>query len=70
MYMSPVLLSTLIGIVSFIISVSVSAFVSGMRWGQMTYHVTSIDNRLARIEGMFVMVPVGQQQQPNQGTGR
>lgn len=69
--MSAVAISSIVTIGGFFMSVGVSAFISGMRWGEMRAAVTSIDSRLAKIEGMFVMVPVGNlnpsgaQQHPN-----
>lgn len=56
--MSPVAIGSLIGAVTFALSVGTSAFISGMRWGMVTTSMTNMDARLARIEGMFVMVPV------------
>lgn len=56
--MNGVLISVVVTVAGFFVSVGASAFISGMRWGQMTTAVTSIDSRLAKIEGMFVMVPI------------
>lgn len=57
--MSVIVLASIISIGGFFMSVGTSAFISGMRWGEMRAAVNSIDSRLAKIEGMFVMVPVG-----------
>lgn len=60
-----------IGAITFVLSVSVSAFISGSKWGMVTTKLDvmekqqakaattddlhSMDNRLARIEGLFEM---------------
>lgn len=42
-------------IVTFILSIAVSAFIGGVRFGQIQGDVKSINERLARIEGMFTL---------------
>ncbi len=62
----------IIGIVTFVLSVSVSMFVSGTRWGRVETtlfdlqkdrvrqsDVAELNTRLARIEGMFTLTLVG-----------
>lgn len=44
-----------IGIATIFISVGTSIFVAGMRWGRIIEEITSIDRRLAKIEGMFTL---------------
>lgn len=45
----------IIGFVTFVSSVCVSAFVSGMHWGEIKGDVSSIKDRLSKIEGMFTL---------------
>jgi len=66
--MSPVTVETIIGVVTFVGSVSVSMFVSGTRWGRVETtlrdlqtdrvrqnDITGLRDRLSRIEGMFTL---------------
>lgn len=48
-------LNVLIGVVTFILSVSASMFISGMRYGEMRSDMRSMADRLAKIEGMFTL---------------
>jgi len=61
----------IIGVVTFVLSVSVSMFVSGTRWGRVETtmkdlqfdrvrksDVTELSTRIARIEGMFTLTLV------------
>lgn len=61
-------ISLIIGVVTFLISVSVSIFISGTRWGEVRTglndlqkdrvrqsDVTGLRDRLSRIEGMFTL---------------
>jgi hypothetical protein len=52
---SQVIVTLIIGFVTFIGSVSSAAFISGMRWGRVNEEIVTIDKRLARIEGMFTL---------------
>lgn len=65
---SGTIINIIIGIITFVLSVSVSMFVSGTRWGRMETtlkdlqfdrvrksDVTELNTRLARIEGMFTL---------------
>lgn len=45
----------IIGVCTVFISVGTSSFVGGMRWGRINEEITSIDRRLAKIEGMFTL---------------
>lgn len=45
----------LIAVVTFISSVGTSMFVAGSRWGRIEQDVKSINDRLAKIEGMFTL---------------
>lgn len=53
--MSPEVVSVLIGIGTFILTLSTTLFVVGTKWGETKTTLTSISERLARIEGMFEM---------------
>lgn len=48
-------LQTVIAAVSVIASVTVSAFISGTRWGTMQQEMRTMADRLAKIEGMFTL---------------
>ena len=65
---SDVTITVIIGVVTFVLSVSVSMFVSGTRWGRVEStlndlqqdrvrqsDVTGLRDRLSRIEGMFTL---------------
>jgi hypothetical protein len=43
--------------VTFFASMGGAMFIAGMRWGRIGEEISSIDRRLAKIEGMFTMVP-------------
>jgi len=66
--MSGAVINIIIGIVTFLLSVSVSMFVSGTRWGRVEAimndlqhdrvrqsDVIGLRDRLSRIEGMFTL---------------
>jgi len=66
--MNATVINLLIGVVTFVLSVSVSMFVSGTRWGRVETimndlqqdrvrqtDVTGLRDRLSRIEGMFTL---------------
>lgn len=66
--MNATVISLLIGVVTFILSVSVSMFVSGTRWGRVETIMNDLQqdrvrqtdmmglrDRLSRIEGMFTL---------------
>lgn len=48
-------LQTLIAAGSVVASVTVSAFISGTRWGAMQGDLRQMADRLAKIEGMFTL---------------
>jgi hypothetical protein len=52
---SPNALMVLIGIITFITSVSASMFVAGSRWGEVRTDMRVMADRLAKIEGMFTL---------------
>jgi hypothetical protein len=45
-----------IGAATFVLSISASAFISGTRWGRVETDMRSMNDRLAKIEGMFTLV--------------
>lgn len=64
--------NVIIGVVTFVLSVSVSMFVSGTRWGRVETtlrdlqtdrvrqsDITGLRDRLSRIEGMFTLTLKG-----------
>ena len=66
--MSATTLQVLISVITFVLSVSVSMFVSGTRWGRVETtlrdlqtdrvrqgDITGLRDRLSRIEGMFTL---------------
>ena len=42
-------------VLTFVSSVGASMFVAGSRWGRIEQDVKSINDRLAKIEGMFTL---------------
>lgn len=48
-------LQTVIAAGSVVASVTVSAFISGTRWGTMQQEMRGMADRLAKIEGMFTL---------------
>lgn len=48
-------LQVVIASVGVLASVTVSAFVSGTRWGRIETDMRSMSDRLAKIEGMFTL---------------
>ena len=48
-------LQTVIAAGSVVASVTVSAFISGTRWGVMQQEMRQMADRLAKIEGMFTL---------------
>lgn len=61
-------INVIIGVITFVMSVSVSMFISGARWGQVQASlrdleadrvrqsdITGLRDRLSRIEGMFTL---------------
>jgi len=48
-------LQTIIAAGGVVASVTVSAFISGTRWGAIQQDVRSMADRLAKIEGMFTL---------------
>jgi len=55
--MSSTTLSIVIAGVGVIVSICSSMFVAGSRWGRIEGDMRSMTDRLARIEGMFTLVP-------------
>lgn len=53
--MSPLVAEIIVGIATVFISVGASAFISGMHWGELRTDVRTMSDRLAKIEGMFVL---------------
>lgn len=66
--MNATTLNVMIGVITFVLSVSVSMFVSGTRWGRVETtlrdlqqdrvrqnDITGLRDRLSRIEGMFTL---------------
>jgi hypothetical protein len=50
-----VAIEILIGVATFMISTGASMFIAGARWGTMNTEVRAINDRLAKIEGMFTL---------------
>lgn len=50
-----VLTQIIISGVTFFASIGGAMFIAGMRWGKVGEEITSIDRRLAKIEGMFTL---------------
>lgn len=50
-----IVLQTVISAGGVIASISVSAFISGTRWGTMQQEMRTMADRLAKIEGMFTL---------------
>lgn len=50
--MSPIDVEVLIGVVTFIVSVGVSMFVSGTRWGRVEEKVNVIEKKTQNIDNM------------------
>ena len=48
-------LNVIIAVVTFLLSVSASMFISGMRYGEMRADMRTMADRLAKIEGMFTL---------------
>jgi hypothetical protein len=47
--------TVLISVCSFIASVGASAFIAGIGWGKVQGDIKSLNEKVARIEGMFTM---------------
>lgn len=45
----------LVDLSTLVMSAGISAFIAGMRWGAVKTDLTTIDRRLAKIEGMFIL---------------
>jgi hypothetical protein len=52
---TPLVAEVLIGVVTFVVSVSVSAFLAGMRLGQMESDMKGLIKDIAEIRGMFIL---------------
>lgn len=59
-----------LNLATIVISLVGSAFMSGSRWGQVQTDVKVIKDRLARIEGMFVLTLRDEQEHRKQGLDR
>lgn len=70
---SDVTITVIIGVITFVMSVSVSMFISGTRWGRVETtlrdlqqdrvrqgDITGLRDRLSRIEGMFTLTLKGE----------
>lgn len=53
--MNAIGLEILIGVVTFVVSVTVSAFVAGLRFGQLEADVKGLTKDIAEIKGMFIL---------------
>lgn len=53
--MTALQLSAVVSAATFIASVGVSAFIAGLHWGTANARLIQLDNRLAKIEGMFTL---------------
>lgn len=53
--MSAVTAQVIIGACTVVISVGCSMFIAGTRWGTMNGQIRAINERLAKIEGMFTL---------------
>jgi hypothetical protein len=52
---NPEVTEVVIGIVTFVLSVGASMFIAGARWGTMEAGMRTMNERMARIEGMFTL---------------
>jgi hypothetical protein len=41
--------------ITFVASITTSAFIAGSRWGTISQEMRSMNDRLSRIEGMFTL---------------
>lgn len=57
--MSQTALDIIISLSGVIVSVVTAAFLSGMRWGEVRSEMRYMNDRLAKIEGMFTLTPKG-----------
>lgn len=55
--MSVIPTEIIIAIATFVCSVGASMFVAGTRWGQINTEMRTMNDRLAKIEGMFTLTP-------------
>ncbi len=53
--MIPAWVAALVGVCTFLASVTVSAFVAGMRFSDMRSDIKSVQHDLAEIKGMFTL---------------
>jgi hypothetical protein len=58
-HMSEVAVMALIGGATFVCSVGSSMFIAGTRWGEVRGEMRYMNDRLAKIEGMFTLTPKG-----------
>lgn len=56
-YVSDVVLAAIISGASFFASVGASMFIAGQRWGEVRSEMRYMNDRLAKIEGMFTLTP-------------
>lgn len=54
---STVTLEIIIGIVTFVLSVGSSMFIAGTQWGSVKTELRYMNDRLAKIEGMYTLSP-------------
>lgn len=59
--MSQTAMTIVIATVGVLLSVLSSSFLSGMRWGEVRSEMRYMNDRLAKIEGMFTLTPKEQE---------
>lgn len=55
----------IIGVVTFVLSVGTSMFIAGQRWGEVRSELRYMNDRLAKIEGMYTLTPIGREHDGN-----
>ena len=55
--MSQTALTVIITLAGTLVSLLISVFVAGSRWGQVNTEMRYMNDRLAKIEGMFTLTP-------------
>jgi len=53
--MNPTAVSVLISVATFVMSMGCSAFIAGVGWGSIRKEMANMNQRMARIEGMFTL---------------
>lgn len=62
--MTQTALTLIITLAGVLVSLLVSVFVAGSRWGQVNTEMRYMNDRLAKIEGMFTLTPKEAERQP------